>query len=95
MLMRDFYQGRVSGVRVATLTASACVVVREALAFHPPAAVVWDFERPGARSPWGDAISERITSLANYVTSDGKDLLTELIALSEYASRRSLDVRIE
>lgn len=71
-------------------------MVREALASHPPAAVVWDFERPGARPPWGDAISEHITSLANYfVTSDGKDLLTELIALSEYASRRSLDVRIE
>lgn len=82
-------------MRVATLTAEL-VVVREALASHPPAAVVWDFERPGARPPWGDAISEHITSLANYfVTSDGKDLLTELIALSEYASRRSLDVRIE
>lgn len=95
VLMRDLYQGRVSGPQVATL-AIELLAVRVALSSHSPAAVVWDFERPEARPPWGDAISPDIRSLANYfVTSEGKSLLGELIALCEYASRRSLDVRIE
>lgn len=95
VLMRDFYQGRVAAALVATL-ADELSALRVALASHPPAAVVWDFERREARPPWGDAISSDITSLADYfVTSEGKNLLGELISLSEYASSRSLDVRIE
>lgn len=44
-------------------------------------------------APWGEHISEVITSLAHYfVTADGKDLLGELVSILSYANVLGLDI---
>lgn len=38
--------------------------------------MIWDINDLSKQPPWGDKISERITSLTNYyVTSDGRDFI--------------------
>ncbi len=79
-LTRDLYAGTLSAAGAVAARAEL-LVVRRALADHPPADVVWDLDDPTARPPWGDAISPDITSLDDYfVTSDGRDLLDVLTA---------------
>lgn len=94
VLMRDLYSGRVShGAAGAAL--KELEHLRNNLGDHPPSDIVWDFENPASRPPWGEKISPHISSLANYfVTSDGKDLLDVLSAALAEALRSGHDLTI-
>lgn len=94
VLMRDLYSGRVSS-STAREAAKELEALRTRLAEHAPSEVVWDFERPESKPPWGDNLSPHISSLANYfVTSDGKDLLNVLSTALSEAMRSGHDLTI-
>ena len=84
----DLYQGR---VRAEDLVRASEEVreIRKGLEALPPGDVVWDLDDREKSPPWGDAISDEITSLCNYfVTSRGKDLFEVLFQALEKASDR-------
>jgi len=85
VVMQDLYAGTVEPGRAPAAVAELRRMKEELLSF-PASDIVWDFEDRSARPPWGERISPRITSLANYfVTSDGKDLI-EVILLAFQSS---------
>lgn len=55
-----------------------------------PDEIVWDIGNPGAMPPWGNNISTRISSLANYfVTSRGRDLFDVLFEAIDALGRNA------
>ena len=69
--------------------------IRKELSAFPRSEIIWNEEEPSQQPPWGDNISSHITSLGNYfVTADGKDLISELILLLQYASEHNLNVYV-
>jgi hypothetical protein len=94
VLMKDFYSGRLRH-KNATAALEELANLGEKLKALPPSELVWDFEDPGKKPPWGNGISPHITSLANYfMTSDGKDLLAVLAQAFAEAAKKQLDVVI-
>jgi 2,3-bisphosphoglycerate-dependent phosphoglycerate mutase len=94
IIMRDFYSGAVPAEKVVPASAELDAI-RAQLASFPPDQVVWDFEDRNAQPPWGQAISPRITSLANYyVTSDGKDLFEVLTRAFAEAAKTKQGITI-
>lgn len=78
VLMQGLYSGRLAS-HDAEMAQEELATAQRELAEFGPHQVVWDFHNRAARPPWGDNVSPRITSLANYfVTSDGKDLFEVL-----------------
>ena len=56
---------------------------------------MWDFQAPSRLPPWGDEISEDITSLADYFwTSDGKNLFDVMTTALRTASVKRLPLII-
>jgi hypothetical protein len=91
-IMRDFYSGSLPHTRAADAQREL-KRIRQRLTAFPPDRVVWDFENPQARPPWGDEISSHIVSLGNYfVTSDGKDLFEVLASAFAEAAKAKQDV---
>ena len=77
-LMNSLYQGRLEWTDISLARKELEEVARR-LKRHPPSSVVWDIDDLSKQPPWGNHISEEITSLANYfVTSDGRDLIDVL-----------------
>lgn len=77
-LMNCLYQGRLEWADIPPARKELEEVARR-LKRYPPSSVVWDIDDPARQPPWGNNISEEITSLANYfVTSDGRDLIEVL-----------------
>lgn len=94
VVMRDLYAGRVaSGAAVPALKEVA--ELRNRLAEHSPGEVVWDFEEPESKPPWGENISSHISSLADYfVTSDGKNFFDVLSSALTEAVKTGQDLTI-
>jgi Immunity protein 70 len=93
-IMRSLYAGVIPNAQAANAL-TELERIRLQLATLPPEQVVWDFEDPSARPPWGTEISSEITSLANYfVTSDGEDLIEVLHAALGESLRTGRDVAI-
>lgn len=58
--------------------------------------MIWDIEDLSKQPPWGDKISDRITSLANYfVTSDGRDFIDVFNMTLDAAIEIKKDVLIQ
>lgn len=94
LIMRDLYSGRLAYER-AEVASRELEQIRTALAEITPDQVVWDFEDPNARPPWGSEISPEIKSLADYfITSDGKNFLDVLTRALEEAKRAKRDLEI-
>ena len=94
LLMNKLYMGEVDAADALKLQAEL-TEVRKRLEQFTPDLVVWDFENPSKRPPWGSNISSHIRSLAQYFwTSDGKDLFDVLINAAERsaASREAIVV---
>ena len=73
-VMNKLYMGDVSAADLVTLKAELSDI-REQLRHLSPELIVWDFENPARRPPWGFAINTGIRSLSDYFwTSDGKQL---------------------
>jgi hypothetical protein len=93
-LMNDLYSGELD-CRKAQTAANELAIVRKRLEKFPPNEVVWDFRNRKARPPWGDTISDQITSLSNYfVTSDGKDLMEVMFTVFDTADKTKKNIVI-
>ena len=78
VLMKTLYRGTLPGKDAAAALREVDMIAAEFAALTP-SAIVWDFEDPAARPPWGDKLAPAITSVANfYVTSDGRDFFDVL-----------------
>lgn len=70
--------------------------LQKALGEINPEGAVFDLKNPSKSVPWKGHISSEVTSCANlYTTADGKDLLTEVISLLEYAQKANVAVTVE
>ncbi len=94
-IMNELYQGKLRHQNAQKVVDDLRRIRDELSAFRPDA-VIWDIEDLSAAPPWGDNISDSITSLANYfVTSGGKDLFDVLIECFEYSAQHDADVTIK
>ena len=60
--------------------------VSDVLEEHSPGEAVWDIDHSNIPAPWDGHLAPEIASCADlYTTSEGEPLLTELIALLQYA----------
>ena len=71
-------------------------LIRDKFAGISPDDAVYDFQDRTRLAPWKGKISPVITSCANlYTTSDGKDLLYEVVGILVYAQIAGVDVNVE
>lgn len=93
-LLNELYQGDLP-LEHCEKVLTDLETVRSELASLNPGKVVWDIENPESRPPWGDNISDEITSLAIYfVTSGGRDLFEVLFECLEYQKSRRVNMTI-
>lgn len=70
-------------------------LIRDCLASVSPTKCVFDINDKKKRCPWGK-ISPIVTSCANlFTTSDGGDLLFEIVSILTYAEIAKVDVELE
>ena len=70
--------------------------IKKRLGKLKPSKVVWNKHDLIKQPPWGDDISEDITSMANYyVTSNGKDLFEIIFKAIHKAKELKCDLKIE
>lgn len=73
-IMNDFYSGELAPDLCQTALEELTQIQR-CFANYSPEEIVWDFENPLMKAPWGDDISPTIDSMADYfLTSEGSDL---------------------
>lgn len=95
VIMNELYQGKLSCDNVPAAK-KELEAIRKKLAKYSPDKVIWDIEDLSKQPPWGDKISERITSLANYyVTSDGRDFIDVFNMALDAAIEIKKDVLIQ
>lgn len=71
-------------------------LIRDLLSSVKPNDAVYDIDNPNTPAPWKDDLSPVITSCANlFITSDGKDLLYEIVCVLVYGFYSKKDVVIE
>lgn len=74
-------------------TARQFNLIRDALSQIPPREAIYDKDNMSLQAPWIENLSGIVTSCGNlYTTSDGKDLLYEVVAILTYA--HYLDVMV-
>ena len=68
-------------------------LIRDQLSQIPPEQIVYDFNNPKEKAPWGNNYSPVITSCGNFfTTADGKDLLFELVSILCYAKIKNVNI---
>lgn len=94
IVMCELYAGHVSFQRAAGAK-NELKEIQERFGNFSPSEVVWDFEKPTSRPPWGENIAPTIKNLAEYfVTEDGRDLLEVLVEALDLSSARGEDLEI-
>lgn len=79
LIMIKLYQGRLDALD-ADSALQELRQIHAALACLAPDTVVWDFNDLSRQPPWGNAVAPRITSMANYhSTNTGQCLLEEML----------------
>lgn len=74
-------------------TARQFNLIRDAFSQISPADAVYDKDDVSAEAPWSGNLSGVVTSCGNlYTTSDGKDLLFEVVCILTYAHYMEVDV---
>ena len=74
-------------------TARQFNLIRDAFSQIAPSSAVYDKDNRSAVAPWCSNLSGIITSCGNlYTTSDGKDLLYEVVSVLTYAHYIEVDV---
>lgn len=91
----SFLQSGKCSAENAEKTAIQLNMIHDLLAALPPDSAIYDIDNPHIDAPWKNNISPIVTSCANlFTTSDGKDLLFELVSLLTYASVANVSVAI-
>ncbi len=71
-------------------------LIRDDLSQYAPDKAVYDIDNPKMEAPWKGKLSPVITSCANlFTTSDGQDLLYEIVAILCYAQVAKTSVELE
>ena len=77
-------------------TARQFNLIRDAFSQIDPSNAVYNKDKPSMVAPWINNLSGIVTSCGNlYTTSDGKDLLYEIVCILTYAYYRKVDVLTE
>ncbi len=93
-LMKQLYDGRLNWKDVNSAIHEVHDI-RKKLEKYGSKEVIWDIEDLKKEPPWGNHISQDITSLSNYfVTSDGRDLFDVLIMALNDSLELKVDVEI-
>lgn len=74
-------------------TARQFNLLRDAFSQIAPFHAVYDMDNPSLQAPWSRNLSDIVTSCGNlYTTSDGKDLLYEIVCILAYAHYKKVNV---
>lgn len=74
-------------------TARQFNLIRDAFSQIAPSNAVYNKDKPSMVAPWSNNLSDIVTSCGNlYTTSDGKDLLYEVVCILTYAHYKNVDV---
>ena len=74
-------------------TARQFNLIRDALSQIPPREAIYDKDNMSLQATWIENLSGIVTSCGNlYTTSDGKDLLYEVVAILTYAHYLKVDI---
>ena len=77
-------------------TARQINLIRDAFSQISPSKAVFNKENLSIEAPWCNNLSGIVTSCGNlYTTSDGKDLLYEVVCILTYAHYKKVDVLTE
>ena len=75
VIMNELYQGKLSCKNVPVAKAELTQIKKDLTMFSPNK-VIWDIEDLSKQPPWGNNISNEISSLGNYfITCDGRDFI--------------------
>ena len=75
VIMNELYQGKLSYKNVPVAKAELTQIKKDLTMFSPNK-VIWDIEDLSKQPPWGNNISNEISSLENYfITCDGRDFI--------------------
>lgn len=77
-------------------TARQFNLIRDELSRYAPEKAVYDFRDLKKKAPWNNNLSSVITSCANlYTTTDGQDLLYEIVSILCYAGVKKVSVSVQ
>lgn len=77
-------------------TARQFNLIRDRFSRIAPSDAIYNKEKPSIAAPWSSNLSGIVTSCGNlYTTSDGKDLLYEVVCILTYAHYKKVDVLSE
>lgn len=77
-------------------TARQFNLIRDAFSRIAQSNAVYNKDKPSLSAPWSSNLSGIVTSCGNlYTTSDGKDLLYEVVCILTYAHYKNVDVLTE
>lgn len=95
VIMNELYQGKLSFENVPAAK-EELTQIKKALTKLSPNKVIWDIEDLSKQPPWGDNISEEISSLGNYfITCDGRDFIEVFFMTLNAAIEIKKDVMIQ
>lgn len=95
VIMNELYQGKLSFENVPAAK-EELTQIKKALTKLSPNKVIWDIEDLSKQPPWGDNISEKISSLGNYfITCDGRDFIEVFFMTLNAAIEIKKDVMIQ
>lgn len=95
VIMNELYQGKLSFENVPAAK-EELTQIKKALTKLSPNKVIWDIEDLSKQPPWGDNISEEISSLGNYfITCDGRDFIEVFFMALNAAIKIKKDVMIQ
>lgn len=94
LLMNELYNDKLNWNDVSVVIANLIEIEKE-LSKHSPEQVIWDIDDISQEPPWGDKISPKVTSLANYfATTDGKTFFELLRTALDVAEEDKCDLKI-
>lgn len=94
LLMNGLYNDQLDWNDVPVVKANLIEIEQE-LSNYSPEQVIWDIDDLLQVPPWGDKISPKVTSLANYfATSAGKTFFEVLRTAIEVAEEDKCDLKI-
>lgn len=77
-------------------TARQFNLIRDAFSQIAPSNAIYSKDNLSLKAPWNSNLSGIVTSCGNlYTTSDGKDLLYEVVCILTYAHYKNIDVLTE
>ena len=95
IIMNKLYQGKIENKDIDQALEELKSIKKE-LSQLDPDKVVWDIDDLTKQPPWGENISEDISSLSNYfVTSEGNDFLTVFLHALKKAKEVGSDIEIK